>query len=153
MAEANTPHQAGPATGHELSDLSPRNISFFGIGLAALIIFVLFAIYGLMAWLRESAARRAEPPSPLSVTRAPTPGPQLLIEPGRAMKNMRHQEQARLKSYGWIDQEKGIVHIPIERAIDMLAAKGLPARPRQAQSAGENRAGKEAGVRPGEAER
>jgi hypothetical protein len=150
MAEANTPHQSGPVAGHELSDLSPRNISFFGIGLAVLIIFALLAIYGLMVWLRESAGRRAEPPSPLSVAREPTPGPQLLIEPGRAMKAMRQQEEARLKRYGWIDQEKGIVHIPIERAIDMLADKGLPARPNKAQA--ENRGGKKAGA-PGESQR
>jgi|SRR5688500_3905044 len=153
MAEAKTPHGASAAAGHELSDLSPRNISFFGIGLAALIIFALLVIYGLMVWLRESAGRRAEPPSQLSVTREPAPGPQLLIEPGRAMRSMRQQEQARLNSYGWIDQEQGIVHIPIERAIDMLADKGLPARPRPAQSTGESRAGKEAGARPGEAQR
>src|SRR5688500_20349355 len=71
MAEAKTPHGASAAAGHELSDLSPRNISFFGIGLAALIIFALLVIYGLMVWLRESAGRRAEPPSQLSVTREP----------------------------------------------------------------------------------
>ncbi|MGH7853185.1 MAG: hypothetical protein ACREP3_07065 [Candidatus Binatia bacterium] len=153
MADAKTSESINAESGHELSDLSPRNISLFGAGLAVLIIVVLLASYAMMVWLRDGAARRAEPPSPLSTTREPTPGPELLVEPGRAMKAMRQQEEARLKSYGWIDQEKGIAHIPIERAIDMLAEQGLPARPRKAQSTGETRAGKEAGARPGEPER
>ena len=150
MAEVNSAHQVRAEIGHELSDLSPRTISYFAVGLAALVIVVLVISYGALVWLRHSAVRRAEPPSPLSITREPTPGPQLLVEPGRAMKAMRQEEEARLKSYGWIDQEKGIVHIPIERAIDMLAEQGLPARPRKAQSTGESRAAKETGARTGE---
>ncbi len=141
MAEGNTAHQVTGETGHELSDLSPRTISFFAVGLAALILGVLVTSYGALVWLRDSAGRRAEPSSPLSITQEPIPGPRLLVEPQLAMKTMRQQEEARLKSYGWIDQERGIAHIPIERAIDMLAKKGLPARPRQAPAAGESRAG------------
>lgn len=153
MAEVKSAHQVRAETGHELSDLSPRTISYFGVGLAALIIVVLVISYGALVWLRHSAGRRAEPPSPLSITREPTPGPQLLVEPGRAMKAMRQEEEARLKSYGWIDQEKGIAHIPIERAIDILANRGLPARPRKSQTPGGSRGAKEAGARPGESER
>jgi len=153
MAEVDTAHQVGDGSGHELSDLSPRTISFFAVGLVALLIVVLGVGYGALVWLRHSTGQHVERPSPPSITQEPIPGPQLLVEPELAMKAMRHREEARLKTYGWIDQEKGIVHIPIERAIDMLADKGLPARPRPAQSTGESRAGKEAGARPGEAQR
>jgi hypothetical protein len=126
-------------TGHELSDLSPRSISFFGVGLAALVIVTLVVVYGIIVWFRHSAERRAEPPIPLSITAEPRPGPQLLVEPGQAMKAMRQQETARLESYGWIDQERGVVHVPIERAIEMLAKKGLPARPSKAPTKGDSR--------------
>jgi hypothetical protein len=44
------------------------------------------------------------------------------------MKELRRQEEKHLKSYGWIDREKGVAHIPIERAMEILANKGLPAR-------------------------
>lgn len=50
-------------------------------------------------------------------------------------------EQARLRDepilygYGWVDQKAGIAHIPIQRAIDMVAQNGLPSRPASAQSA------------------
>ncbi len=33
-----------------------------------------------------------------------------------------------LSSYGWVDQKAGIARIPIARAIDIVAAQGLPAR-------------------------
>jgi len=34
----------------------------------------------------------------------------------------------KLDSYGWIDQDNGIVRIPIDRAIDVTVQRGLPAR-------------------------
>ncbi len=41
---------------------------------------------------------------------------------------MRAAEEKILHSYGWIDQQKGIVRIPIERAMELTAQRGLPAR-------------------------
>ena len=41
---------------------------------------------------------------------------------------MRRAEDALLKNYGWIDQKTGIVRIPVDRAIELLAKRGLPAR-------------------------
>lgn len=45
------------------------------------------------------------------------------------------QEDAVLYRYGWVDQKAGIAHIPIQRAIDLVAASGLPSRPASAQTA------------------
>lgn len=126
-------------TGHELSDLSPKRISLFGVGLAALVIVSLVVVYGMLVWLRRGAAERAERPVSLSVTSEPRPGPELAVDAGQSLKTMRQQEENRLKSYGWIDEEHGIVHIPIDRAIEMLAKKGLPSRPRN-PSANDERA-------------
>ena len=44
---------------------------------------------------------------------------------------MRAAEDQLLTSYGWVDQSKGIVRVPINRAIDMLASAGLPSRPQR----------------------
>ena len=41
---------------------------------------------------------------------------------------MRDNEEMLLSSYGWVDQAKGTVHIPINQAIDMVAQKGLPVK-------------------------
>jgi hypothetical protein len=37
-------------------------------------------------------------------------------------------ERQRLNSYGWIDQKQGIIHIPIDRAMAIMAEKGMPYR-------------------------
>jgi hypothetical protein len=39
---------------------------------------------------------------------------------------MRAEEDASLNSYGWVDKEQGVVHIPIERAMDTVVERGLP---------------------------
>lgn len=44
-------------------------------------------------------------------------------------------EDAILNSYGWVDQKNGIARIPISRAIDIIAAQGLPSRPANASAA------------------
>ena len=49
---------------------------------------------------------------------------------------MRAAEEQVLTTYGWVDQQKGVVRVPIDRAIDLLAQKGLPSRPQsEAQAA------------------
>jgi hypothetical protein len=86
--------------------------------------------------------RTEGPPSPLSYTREPTPEPHLLVVPGQELKAMRAEEDAMLKSYDWVDREKGIVRIPIQRAIDILAQRGLPSRAQsnaQAKSGGKQK--------------
>ena len=34
-----------------------------------------------------------------------------------------------MHSYGWVDQQAGVVRIPIDRAMELLAQRGLPTRP------------------------
>jgi len=34
-----------------------------------------------------------------------------------------------LHQYAWVDPDKGIVKIPIDRAMDLIAQRGLPAVP------------------------
>jgi hypothetical protein len=50
--------------------------------------------------------------------------------------NAQHaREDAQLYSYGWVDKNAGIAHIPIQRAIELTAQKGLPSRQAPAQPA------------------
>jgi hypothetical protein len=43
-------------------------------------------------------------------------------------KQLRQQDKT-LASYDWVDQKNGLVRIPIDRAMDLLAQRGLPVRP------------------------
>jgi hypothetical protein len=38
----------------------------------------------------------------------------------------RGKEAARLTSYGWVDKDAGVAHIPVERAMAVVAEQGLP---------------------------
>jgi hypothetical protein len=56
------------------------------------------------------------------------PQPRLETAPVVDLRKIREAEDQSLTSYGWIDRKNGVVRIPIARAIDMLAERGLPAR-------------------------
>jgi hypothetical protein len=43
--------------------------------------------------------------------------------------DFRLNEEQRLNSYGWVDEKAGVVHIPIDRAMELLAQKGLTITP------------------------
>ena len=133
MAEPNIPSKT--IAGHELTDLSPKNIAIFAVSLAGVVLLVLWICYLLFQHFYTVSAKTEVPPSPLSYTREPTPEPHLLVVPGQELKAMWAAEDAMLNSYDWVDREKGIVRIPIQRAIDLLAQRGLPSRPQSNEKA------------------
>jgi hypothetical protein len=51
---------------------------------------------------------------------------QVLFEGDHRLATWRAERAARLNGYGWVDRSKGIVHIPIERAIDETLNGALP---------------------------
>ncbi len=60
------------------------------------------------------------------------PPPRLEVYAPRHWKEFRDAEIERLSSYGWMDRSSGAVHVPIERAMDLIAVRGvgpLPAAP------------------------
>lgn len=65
-------------------------------------------------------------PDVFGSARRPDPAPALQQNPRADMDQLRHRWQQRLRSFGWVDREAGIVHIPIEVAMDRIARDGLP---------------------------
>jgi hypothetical protein len=67
-------------------------------------------------------------PEPVNIaTRPKLPrgeSPVLQPLPFRDMKDFRREEETRLTKYGWVDKNAGIVHIPVDRAIDLVAERG-----------------------------
>lgn len=70
----------------------------------------------------ESLNLRAGGPE---VTTLPSAGPLLQPDPVRDMNAMRAEQLGRLNSYGWVDREKGIVHVPIENAMAMAIERSM----------------------------
>jgi hypothetical protein len=57
-----------------------------------------------------------------------TPVPSLLVTEPMNLKSFRAHEEEILTTYGWVDQNAGIVRLPIEDAKALLLKQGLPVR-------------------------
>jgi hypothetical protein len=65
------------------------------------------------------------------------PTPRLQTDDGYDEIYVMHQkEDLLLDNYTWVDQQQGTVRIPIERAMELIAQRGLPVAP-QTEATGE----------------
>jgi len=124
------------SVGHGGAGYEKRDIDFRRVVIAGTILLAGCALsLVVMGWtfkyfsLRE--AQDQPPPSTLTglAGRGEPPEPRLQTTPFDDVKRLRATEEAELTTYGWIDRKAGIVRIPIERAIDLVAERGLPSRP------------------------
>lgn len=127
-------HQPGvnPQVSHERKDVNVFQITAFGIGLLLACIVVVFAMWAMFDFLysREDAKNLRNPNAAMMSQRpALPPEPRLQAQPKTDLHDLRANEDAILNSYGWVDQSKGIVRIPIGQALDIVAQKGLPSKP------------------------
>lgn len=53
------------------------------------------------------------------------PAPRLQSSPARDLAILQARSAAILDGYGWIDRSQGIVHIPIDRAMQLVMERGL----------------------------
>lgn len=67
-------------------------------------------------------------PIPEASLRRLPPSPLLQAKPEAEMEEMRADLQQHMTSYGWLDELEGRVHIPIERAMTLVLADGMPTR-------------------------
>lgn len=118
-------NQTEPRPGHESRDMSVRAVALFALGLIVALVLVHFAASGMYQYF-ASRPSHYPPPSPLAETNEQFTGPRLLVNQSVDMEKLRASEEAALHSYGWVDRDHGVVHIPIDRAMDLLAQSGLP---------------------------
>ncbi len=122
----HTPHNTA---GHETDDAKIGAILYTGLALAVTTGLVFLLVYGIFQYMASHPLTTA-PPNPLAGTgqQQIPPLPQLEVHPAIELQELRAQEDRVLTSYGWTDKQAGIVHIPIDRAIDLQLQKGFPAR-------------------------
>ena len=127
-ADRHDPHHR-PA-GHERQvdrDISLRGIGYTVLGLAVGTLLAMVAMWWMYESMLSGAQAHQPEPSPLAAARQPVlpPGPRLQASPNRDLAQFRAHENARLSSYGWKDEASGTVHIPISRAMQVVAEAGL----------------------------
>jgi hypothetical protein len=64
--------------------------------------------------------------SPLAGKPLPADAPRLQPSPIQDYEVFRARQEQRISSYGWVDREREVVHIPIERAMELLIERGQP---------------------------
>lgn len=122
-AQQHGGHQQGSAAGqrYQPDNTSIRAITIFIAILTGAVIVVMIVIRLLIAGFD---AVREEAPPPAFETQAELPPPPRLQEkPAVDLEDLREREQRRLHEYGWIDREKGVVRLPIERAMELMVER------------------------------
>jgi hypothetical protein len=148
MSDEIKPGNEAANGGYERQDMAPKGVLYFLLGLALATLLCLAGLKGLYAYLdrREKADQPEVNPLVTNVpadTRHIAPGyPQAVFPNPKLEEDERGQlngiltnEEKILYSYGWVDEKAGTVHIPIERAMDLLVQRGLPVRGQGAASA------------------
>jgi len=128
MDELRTPPHA--SAGHERRDVNFRPIVGAAIGLFVSIAVAFVLVAWVFHYLGARAARSSPTANPLTSTfgRQLPPEPRLQTAPIEELRQLHAAEDAVLGTYGWTDKQAGTVRIPIARAMELLAQRGLPAR-------------------------
>jgi hypothetical protein len=151
------------STGHEASTVGVGGIAWFIIALSVAVIFVGWLMSAVLNRFegREKRAELESRPSPFAAERPNLPPePRLQLAPNseeqitenlapnlktqhplEEMKDLRKNWDKQLHSYGWVDEQGGVVRLPIDDAKRLLLERGLPTRaaknPELARTAGE----------------
>lgn len=106
---------------HEPNRVAAGVVAWFALGLA---ITVALVIVVTRLSLGTAEPEKAATLPPIDVP----PAPRLQVDAPADLAAMRAQEDQVLGSYGWVDRSEGKVRIPIDRAMDLIARRGLPVR-------------------------
>ena len=100
MSEAPKPAQS---PGYDTSEPRARTIALFGAATLVVLVIVILGLQAYVDYAREKQifVKQLEPVS-------------------EDLRQLRAHEDAELNSYGYLDREKGIVRLPVRRAMELL---------------------------------
>lgn len=117
----------GPVDG----ELNFRGIFVFVGGLLAVTLVVMSLMWGVAVLFKGSRARKDPAPPALAEAREVRvpPGPNLQPNPSADLAVFRAVEETELATWAWVGGEKAVARVPVERALEIVASRGLPAPP------------------------
>ena len=121
MSDSEKAGSRNPDVDFERSDMS--------IGVIALLAIVVLVYVCLAPFVLTRIYRPALGDADRQLTLNP-PGPQLQLDPPADLATLKANEDTRLESYGWVDRDKGIAHIPLTQAMKDVATRGIPDFPK-----------------------
>lgn len=127
-----TDHDCPPHEPAEFdSEIHVRAIFGSIVGLALLVAFSFAAMWTFSKGLKARSISRDPAPLPVAEANQPRPRPRaaLQADPTADMVKFAKEEEAALTSYAWVDRAGGVAKIPVDRALDLVAERGLPVPP------------------------
>jgi len=121
------PEPIHPDVFFEPSDGDARHIVLTGAGILITAAVLVTLIYFYFHFLAHRSARLSPPVLPMNLHGdVVPPEPRLQASPARDLRDLRVYEDAVLQKYAWIDKSRGRVGIPVDRAMELLAQRGIP---------------------------
>ncbi len=123
----------------ETRDVEARGILWFVGALLISAVVISLVLWGMFRFFERQSAGADPEPTPVvaeqrqreQVPAVPAerfPQPRLQFNAAEENARQRFAEERVLASYGWLDPRAGVVRIPIDRAMDLVAQRGLPVR-------------------------
>src|SRR5262245_15461650 len=107
-------------TAHEETDINIAAIVGFVVVLAGITLAMQAAMWGTFKRFKLIESKADPVVSPLTRQQpagpADFPQPLLQTTPWTYLKQLKADEASQLHGYGWVDQQAGVAHVPIDRA-------------------------------------
>jgi len=131
MAERQASGVPAAGGGPVDSELNFRGILAFVLGLVTVTLVVMGLMWGVAVLLKRAHAREDPAPPALAEARESRvpPAPNLQPDPTADLAAFRAAEDAELATWAWVDRAKSVARVPVERALEIVAARGLPPPP------------------------
>jgi len=124
---AHPPEHADNGSGHEKKEVNIKIIIETLIGLTISVAVACIVVWAVFYLFKAKSPDRISADSGL--TQYP-PSPRIQVHPEEELKDLHTMEDRVLNGYRWVDPKTGVVHIPIEKAIDAVVTT-LPERPQK----------------------
>ncbi len=131
-----TKHSSKPAVpadtsaGYEKRDVNIKGLFQFAFWMAVVLAVSLVGMRFTFNFYKKSQplGPTASPMVTLNDRMLP-PIPRLQVLPHQELQEYCQAQQQEVNTYAWVNQPSAVVRIPIDRAMELILAKGLPARP------------------------
>lgn len=121
MSDERTSHG-----GYERSDLNVHIIFLSAMALAALMLVSIVGLWWVFVNFRGGTGMTLGAPPPPPGSAAIPPEPRLEVDPVEEWRRLRDTQNDILNSYGWSDESHRTLHIPIEKAMELLVQRAAP---------------------------
>lgn len=117
--------------GHEIGDIPLKPVFNFLIGLTLLSVVSFAIVYGVFLFFAAYKARTSAKPTPMAARQAGQlpPQPRLQVDALKEWVVFKAEQDSLVATYGWVDKGRGLVRLPQDRALEIMAGKAWPHRP------------------------